>query len=188
MSDEQLNLMVTQMKMMDNQTMKNMMAAQGMNLTDQQIDMMKMSLTPETLKMMRNPNFNPPNINNNLNNNINNNNINNNNINNNNINNNNTGNNMPPQMPQMPNLANMDFQQMLDFIKKNPDLLKMISPQLSQMMGGKNIDPEIMMKSMEKIMWIFSIPGRIKRFMLSWRGVCFIIFIIAIFYGLFKRK
>jgi hypothetical protein len=178
MSDEQLNLMVTQMKMMDNQTMKNMMAAQGMNLTDQQIDMMKMSLTPETLKMMRNPNFNPPNINNNLNNNINNNNI----------NNNNTGNNMPPQMPQMPNLANMDFQQMLDFIKKNPDLLKMISPQLSQMMGGKNIDPEIMMKSMEKIMWIFSIPGRIKRFMLSWRGVCFIIFIIAIFYGLFKRK
>ena len=90
--------------------------------------------------------------------------------------------------PQMPNLANMDFQQMLDFIKKNPELLKMISPQLSQMMGGKNIDPEVMMKSMEKIMWIFSIPGRIKRFMFSWRGICFIIFIIAIFYGLFKRK
>ena len=71
---------------------------------------------------------------------------------------------------------------------KNPELLKMVSPQLSKMMGGKNIDPEIMMKSMEKIMWIFSIPGKIKRFMLSWRGICFIIFIIAIFYGLFKRK
>ena len=90
--------------------------------------------------------------------------------------------------PQMTNLANMDFQQMIKKNKKNPELLKMVSPQLSKMMGGKNIDPEIMMKSMEKIMWLFSIPGRIKRFMLSWRGICFIVFIIAIFYGLFKRK
>jgi hypothetical protein len=90
--------------------------------------------------------------------------------------------------PQMPNFAKMDFQQMLDFVKKNPELLKMISPQLSKMMGGKDIDPEIMMKSMEKIMWIFSIPGRIKRFMLSWRGICLIVFIIAIIYGLFFRK
>ena len=71
MSDDQLNMMISQMKNMDNQTMKNMMAAQGMNLTDQQIEMMKMSLTPETLKMMRDPNFSPPNINN-YNNNINN--------------------------------------------------------------------------------------------------------------------
>ena len=181
MSDEQMNLMIGQMKSMDNQTLKNMMAAQGMNLTDEQINMMKMSLTPETFKMMKDPNFQPPNMAHTFNNNVNNSNSNTNN----NINNNPASNNMPPQMP---NLANMDFQQMLDFVKKNPELLKMISPQLSQMMGGKNIDPEIMMKSMEKIMWIFSIPGRIKRFMLSWRGICFIIFIIAIFYGLFKRK
>ena len=165
---------------MDNQTLKNMMAAQGMNLSDDQINMMKMSLTPETFKMMRDPNFNPPHMGNAFNNN----NINNN-VNNNNNNNNQTTNNLPPQMP---NLANMDFQQMMDFVKKNPELLKMVSPQLSKMMGGKDIDPEIMMKSMEKIMWIFSIPGRIKRFMLSWRGVCFIVFLIAIIYGLFFRK
>ena len=188
MSDEQLNLMTQQMKAMDNQTLKNMMAAQGMNISDQQIEMMKQSLSPEVFKMMKDPNFNPPNMGNPFNNNINNNNsnniTNNNNISNN-INNTNQSGNMPPQMP---NFANMDFQQMMDFIKKNPELLKMISPQLSQMMGGRNIDPEVMMKSMEKIMWIFSIPGRIKRFMLSWRGVCFIIFIIAIFYGLFRRK
>ena len=87
----------------------------------------------------------------------------------------------------MPNLGNMDFTQMMEFIKKNPEILKMVSPQLSKMMGGKDIDPEIMMKSMENIMWIFSIPGRIKRFMLSWRGICLIVFIIAIFYGIFKR-
>ena len=174
MSDDQLNFMVNQMKSMDNQTLKNMMSAQGMTLTDRQIDMMKMSMTPETLKMMRNPNFQPPNMNNmsNINTNVNNNQT--------------SSNNQIPN--NMPNFGNMDFQQMMEFIKKNPELLKMVSPQLSQMLGGKNIDPEIMMKSMEKIMWLFSIPGRIKRFMCSWRGVCFIIFIIAIFYGLFKRN
>ena len=180
MTDDQLKIMIEQMKNMDNQTMKNLMAAQGMNLTDQQIDMMKASLSPELLKMAQNQNFTNPMVNNN--------NINNNTNTNNNTNNNNTNkdvNNIQP--PQMPNLENMDFSQMMDFIKKNPQLLNLISPQLSKMMGGKNIDPEIMMKSMENILWIFSIPGRIKRFMLSWRGICLIVFIIAIFYGIFKR-
>ena len=108
-----MNLMINQIKSMDNQTQKNMMGSQGMTLTDQQIEMMKISLTPETLKMIRNSNFQPSNINNNVN-----------------INNNQTTNNpIPNKMPpNMPNLANMDFQQMLDFIKKNPELLKMVSP------------------------------------------------------------
>ena len=69
---------------------------------------------------------------------------------------------------------------MMEFIKKNPELLKMVSPQLSQMMGGKNIDPEIMMKSMEKIMGIFDTLGRIKRFMFSWRGI-FLLFLLLQF-------
>ena len=181
MSDEQLNAMIGNMKQMDNQTLKNLMAAQGMNLSDQQIEMMKASLSPELIKMAQNQNFPNPMANQNINN------INNNNNSINNINNNtNINNNVQP--PQMPNLNNMDFSQMMDFVKKNPELLKMVSPQLSQMMGGKNVDPEIMMKSMENILWIFSLPGRIKRFMLSWRGICFIILIIAIFYGIFKRK
>ena len=176
MTDEQLREMIENMKRMDNQTMKNLMAAQGMNLSDQQINTMKNSLSPELLRMVQNQNFQNPNMNANGN------------INSNNINNtiNTTSNSNNPQ-PQMPNLGNMDFSQMMEFIKKNPELLKMVSPQLSQMMGGKNVDPELMMKSMENILWIFSIPSRIKKFMLSWRGVCLIIFIIAIFYGIFKR-
>ena len=176
MTDEQLREMIENMKRMDNQTMKNLMAAQGMNLSDQQINTMKNSLSPELLRMVQNQNFQNPNMNANGN------------INSNNINNtiNTTSNSNNPQ-PQMPNLGNMDFSQMMEFIKKNPELLKMVSPQLSQMMGGKNVDPELMMKSMENILWIFSIPSRIKKFMLSWRGVCLIVFIIAIFYGIFKR-
>ena len=51
-----MNLMINQIKSMDNQTQKNMMASQGMTLTDQQFEMMKISLTPETLKMIRNSN------------------------------------------------------------------------------------------------------------------------------------
>ena len=176
MTDEQLREMIENMKRMDNQTMKNLMAAQGMNLSDQQINMMKNSLSPELLRMVQNQNFQNPNMNANGN------------INSNNINNtiNTTSNSNNPQQ-QMPNLGNMDFSQMMEFIKKNPELLKMVSPQLSQMMGGKNVDPELMMKSMENILWIFSIPSRIKKFMLSWRGVCLIILLIAIFYGIFKR-
>ena len=172
MSDDQINSMIGVMKQMDNQTLKNLMAAQGMNLSDQQIEMMKASLSPDLIKMAQNQNFPNPMVNNNTNNSNNNNNID--------INNN-------AQPPQMPNLNNMDLSQMMDFVKSNPQLLKMLTPQLSKMMGGKNVDPEIMMKSMENILWIFSIPGRIKRFMLSWRGICFIILIIAIFYGIFKR-
>ena len=90
------------MKNIDNQTLKNIRAAQGMNLTDEQINMMKMSLTPETFKMMKDPYFKSPNMhtfNNNINNNNTNNNIKNNNL---------TSNNMHPQMH---NFANMDFQQ-----------------------------------------------------------------------------
>ena len=180
MTDEQMKMMCIQMKNMDNQILKNLMRAQGMELSDQQIEMMKMSLSPELLKMAQNQNF--PNQ---MPNQMSNQNINTNNNKNNNLSKDNSNNNA--QAPQMPNFGNMDFTQMMEFVKKNPELLKMVSPQLSKMMGGKDIDPEIMMKSMENIMWIFSIPGRIKRFMLSWRGICLIVFIIAIFYGIFKR-
>jgi len=166
-----------------------------MNLTDEQINMMKMSLTPETLKMMQNPNLNIPNYNmnnnnNNINNNINNNNINNNEINtssnnnNNGLNRNQTMNN--PSMPNLPNLGNMDFQQMLDFIKKNPEIMKMISPQLSNMMGGKG-DPDMMIQMIEKMLWIFNIPSRLKKFFTSFRGICFIILFIALIIAFFKR-
>ena len=171
-SDEQLNLMVKQMKNMDNQTLKSMMADQGMALSDQQIEMMKISMTPETLKMMRNQNFqkfNIKNINSKLNKNHNSQ-----------VqkNNNNTN---------LPNLANMDIQQMMDFMKKNPELFKMLSPQLSNIMGGGDTPPEIMMESMEKIFRIFNFLEQIINFLFSWRGACFIILIIAIIYALIKK-
>ena len=90
------------------------------------------------LKMAQNQNF--PNQ---MPNQMSNQNINTNNNKNNNLSKDNSNNNA--QAPQMPNFGNMDFTQMMEFVKKNPELLKMVSPQLSKMMGGKDIDPEIMM-------------------------------------------
>jgi len=163
MSDEQLNLLVNQMKNMDNRTLKKLMAAQGIALSDQQIEMMKISMTPETLKKMKNPNFQPPNMNN---------------IKFNKSNNQNT---------KMPNLANMDIQQMMEFMKKNPELFKILSPQLSNVMEGGDTDPGIMMESIENIFWIFNFLEQIINFLFSWRGVCFIILIIAIIYAIIKK-
>ena len=65
MSDDQINSMIGYMKQMDNQTLKNLMAAQGMNLSDQQIEMMKASLSPDLIKMAQNQNFPNPMVNNN---------------------------------------------------------------------------------------------------------------------------
>jgi len=65
-------------------------------------------MIPRKKKMMKNQNFNPPNVNN-INININNNQI----------------------LNNMPNFGNIDFQHMIEFIKKNPEILKM---------GGKDID------------------------------------------------
>ena len=170
-SDEQLNLLVKQMKNMDNQALKRLMISQGMTLTDQQIDMMKMSMTPETLKIMRNPNFQSSNRN----------------YINSNISNNQTSQAKNNNNTNMPNLANMDIQQMINFMKKNPELFKMISPQLSSMVQGRDADPEIMMESMEKIFRIFNFLEQIINVLFSWRGVCIIILIIAIIYALIKK-
>ena len=55
------------------------------------------------------------------------------------------------------------------------------------MVQGRDADPEIMMESMEKIFRIFNFLEQIINFLFSWRGVCFIILIIAIIYALIKK-
>jgi hypothetical protein len=142
---------------------------------------------PVTTKHSRKPSKENININtNNINNFFNNNNNNTNNNSNNNNNNNNLNRSQTMNNPQMPNIGNMDFQQMLDFIKKNPEIMKMISPQLANLMGEKG-DSEMMIKAVEKILWIFSIPSRLKKFFTSWRGICVIILFIALIIGFIKR-
>lgn len=170
-----------------------MMRNQGMNITEEQIEVLKNNVSPDTIKMAR-ENFsrsksqafpsNPtPNMNSPF-----------------------QGNlqtqaqpqaqpqSQPIQQPQMPNfpsmsnLQNMDFQSMIKFLKDNPEMMKMISPQLANMFGGKNGNPDLVMQALEKLLWIFSIPSRIKRFFTSFRGICIVILFIAGIIGFIYRK
>jgi len=85
----------------------------------------------------------------------------------------------------MPNPSNMDFSQMGDLISKNPELLKMAMNSMG--MGNSGADPNLMMNSMQTILWVMSIPQRIKAFFTSTKGILFsliiAILIISYFYG-----
>ena len=179
MSDEDLNRTAEQFKSMDNATIVQMMRSQGMNMTEQDVELLKGNVNAETLKMAR-QNFSqsqPPSSPTSQ------------------SSQSTTSSQSVPnpqmQMPNMsslPNLQNMDYQSMLKFLKDNPQMMKMISPQLAKMFGGKEPDPDMVMTALEKIMWICSIPGRIKNFFTSWRGICFTILLIALFIGFIYRK
>ena len=86
----------------------------------------------------------------------------------------------------MPNPANMDFSQMSDMLSKNPELMKMA---MSGLTGGNGagVDPNMMMSSMQTILWILSIPQKIKEFFKSTRGILFtlifVILIVSYYYG-----
>lgn len=152
---------------MDNDFIKNMMKAQGLNMSDEQISLMKNS---EMIKMAQkqiktNPNMTYPN----------------------NSNPNTTPSNSivdnkdemrQPSMPQMP--TNFDMKSMMDFVSKNPDLLKSMGP----MLGGKNgeLPPQL-----ETIMYLLSLPQKIKSFFTSTRGMLtvglIIVLIVSYFYS-----
>lgn len=195
---------------MDNQTIRSMMAAQGMNLSDDQINLMKnrdliknakqqMKNNPEIyekVKQMKSSGINPssqfntnyssntndqsrtsPTTNNtsvssnssNTNNNTNMNNVN------------------PGSFPDMSTFPkNMDMKSMMDFVSKNPDMLKMISPQMAQMFGGNNGgDNKQMQSMMETIIWLFSLPQRIKKFCTSPTGLLIIGLFLYLIYNYF---
>lgn len=156
-------------KNMDNNTIKSMMAQQGMPITDDQINMVK-NMPPEMFNnmksMMNQPGFTPP------------------------------PRTQPingfkqeetqpverPQ-PQMPNPGGMDFKSMMDMISKNPDLMKMISPEMAKMFGGKNGE---MPPQFETIMYLLSLPHRIKSFFTSFRGISITVLVIVLVYSYFK--
>ena len=180
--DSQLNSMMDMIKSMDNASLKSMLQSQGMNLDDQQISMLKSTMNMDTFNMLRSPQFQQnfgsymntppsqssspsptqsttPNTN------------------------------TPSQNPSpqsnvtpsgFPNLQNFDLKSMLQFLKSNPEMLKAISPQFEKMFGNNKIDPQTMISMLEKTLWITEVPGRIKRFLFSWRGVCLLMIIIAI--------
>jgi hypothetical protein len=182
---------------MDNNTIRSMMQAQGMNISDDQINLMKngdmiksaqrqMKQNPEMFNnmadMQKNSNF--------MNNNMNTSNVS---ENSNSVNTNtNTSPNPTPQMPQMPNLGdlpkNMDMKSMMEFVQKNPDILKMMGPQMANLMGGQNgSDNPGMASALSTVIWLLGLPQRIKKFITSPSGLLIsglsVYFIYSYFWG-----
>lgn len=158
--------MLSMFKTMDNNTIKSMMKMQGMDITDEQIHMMKNSMNPEMLKMMgQNANFPINNQKTDS------------------SNNNSTSvssNNPTPQLP------NMDMSAMMKIIQSNPDLIKSMAPQLAGMFGN-NGNPEMMAKAMENVLWLVTLPQRTKQFVTSRQGLLVIAIILGLLIAYFYR-
>ena len=184
-----MNYMSNMLKNMDTATIKSIMSMQGMSISDEQIDMMKNNMSPEMMRMMKGqtgrgfgnmgmPNSKigiPASNNTNLSNNL-------------------TGsgptqpeqNQMPPFKGAFPDLKNMDMSSMMKIINDNPQLMNMMGPQMSKMFGeGANND--MMMKSMQNILWLVSLPSKIKAFFTSTRGMMFLILVMGLIIAYYKN-
>jgi len=203
MKDDELDYMSNMIKNMDSEALRSMMKMQGMNLTDDQINLLKNNVNSDMFKTMaKNSHMyeNMPRFNSNMNMNMNAS------LNNTNVSagvNTNThssneqtmtataNTNMPmPNMANMPNFAdlkNMDMGSMMKFVQSNPQLLNMMGPQFSKMFGQNGGDPNMMMKSMESVLWLISFPQRIKSFFSSTQGKFFILFVIVLIIAYFYR-
>jgi hypothetical protein len=94
----------------------------------------------------------------------------------------------PNNMKSFPDLKNMDMNSMLKFVQDNPQILNMMGPQMSKMFGGgmggaNGMNNEVMMNSMQNILWIMSLPQRIRAFFTSTRGMMFSLFIIILIFS-----
>lgn len=208
--------MSSMFKGMDNETLKSMMKMQGMDISDDQISLMKNNMNPNTFKMMAQNSHLYENMPRNSNNNNNSRNTqytsSDNNSSNNDeptvsstptattsvsANNNNVNANMNMGMGGMPNfgdLKNMDMASMMKFVQSNPQIMNMMGPQFAGMFGGGNNNGtgggdqnNMMMKSMENVLWLISLPQRIKAFFSSTRGKVVILFIIVLIIAYFYR-
>ena len=163
------------MKNMDNDMIRNMMKMQGMDITDDQINLMRNNINTDLFKTIAKNSdilenvgkMNTQKCN----------------LNNENIEPNRTS--QPTtSMPTMP--GNMDMSSMLSFVQNNPQLLNMMGPQMAKMFGKDGNDPHVA-KALENIIWLMSLPQRIKAFFSSTRGKLIILAIIVLIITYFYR-
>lgn len=182
--------MADMLKGMDNESIKSMMRSQGLTITDDQVNMMR---NPDMLHQAQKQIKNNPNLMNNLGypQNV--------------QSQNNTStlhdesqscNNFDSssdkvsqqQKPSFPDMSsfpkNMDMGSMMDFISKNPDFIKNISPQLSQMMGGKDgkVPPQL-----ETVLYLLSLPQKTRDFFKSTQGKLIVVLVICLIISFFYR-
>lgn len=176
---------------MDNNTIKTMMQAQGMSISDEQINMMKnphlikqthkqMKQNPQMfdqINSMKNSTTHPVNHSSNT--------FTNSTTQVSSHNNQETQQQTPPKFPDMSQFPkNMDMKSMMEFVSKNPDILKMISPEMAKMFGGNSKDGSVP-PQLETIMWILGMPHRIKSFFTSPKGLLITGLVVYLIYNYF---
>ena len=188
-----MSFMIESFKNMDNNTIKGIFSMKGQNLSDEQINLMKMQMNPNLLKMAAKSNIPNPNANLSTNPNISNN-TSHNNSDCNHMNNSSTvsttpqnensstsSNNKSPGFP-----GGMDFSSMMSFVQQNPEILKSVMGN-SNMAGLFGNDNNSMMSTMNTIIWVMGFPQRIKAFFKSTKGKILIAFVIVLIIGYFYR-
>jgi hypothetical protein len=103
-------------------------------------------------------------------------------------------------MPKgFPDMNNMDLSSMMKFVQDNPQIMNMMGPQMSQMFGGgqggangatggpNGMNNDMMMKSMQNILWLMTLPSRIKAFFTSTRGLLFIGLFVMLIIAYYKN-
>ena len=187
-----MGFMIDSFKNMDNNMIKSIFSMKGQNLNDDQINMMKMQMNPNLLKMAAKSNMGNINANTGINDtNVNSSHTHSQNCSHENNqesvatpsqnNNSNTNSQKAPTFP-----AGMDFSSMMSFVQQNPELLKNVMGN-SNMAGMFGNDNNAMMGSMNTILWLMGFPQRIKNFFNSTQGRLFIAFIIFLIISYFYR-
>lgn len=185
-----MNSMTDMFKSMDNSMIKNMMKMQGLDISDQQLELMKNNMNTNMLKMMSKS----PYMDNAINNIPNNGNQTNVNVNASIATTNNSSNtsaqinnNIPTNIPNFGDLSKMDMGSMMKFVQDNPQMLNMMGPQFANMFGKEGSDPDVMRKSMESILWLITMPQRVKAYFTSTQGKLLILFILILIIAYFYR-
>jgi len=178
MSDNEMDFMASQFRNMDNATIKSLYAMNVQNLSDEQINMMKMQMNPSMLKMAAKASTGGTNMNAGINTNS--------------DSSTTCTHNQPTQVQANTNTGSapsfpqgMDFSSMLKFAQQNPDMLKNMMGNSGMFGGGQ--DNQKMMQSMETIFWLLGFPQRIKSFFGSTQGKIFIAFVIMLIIAYYYR-
>ena len=176
---------------MDNETIKSMLKANNLDISDDQVNFLK---NKETFNYINNQIKSNPYIQENVKNYNNNNNRNNDNIIDNKIDNNNNNkinrstnkedtnipNNNPNLLKDFNFPKNFDMNSIMEFISKNPNILNNMGPQFSNMFGPNNNNSQNLIRVINTITYLISLPQKIKSFIKSTKGIIIISLILVL--------
>ena len=191
----------------DNAVIISMMEMQGISMTEEILNMIKTHINPEMMKIAANtpteiiPSFsstmnvkrepfsNSTSENQNMNTDTN--------------SNNNSKSTNNPSSGVFPDIGNIDMSKAMEYMNKNPQIRKMMAPHINHMFGGgggngngdgnsnsddmDNLDPNLMMNTLQNIIWFLNLITRINQFLLSIPGRLFLFAMVVLIGSYFSK-